>query len=124
MQRRRGLAMASRLSTHPASGFDEHYRIVKQIGVGGMGTVYEAIDTWRNTTVALKFATGDRFQKRRARQLEQEATAMLLAANRRVCAVYRLDEYLSRPCIVMHRLVGQTLHARLAAGWTEALELR
>ena len=34
------------------------FRLVRQIGVGGMGTVYEAWDTVRDTRVALKTLTG------------------------------------------------------------------
>src|SRR3954452_18680763 len=34
----------------------ERFRIIRQIGAGGMGVVYEAFDTKRNQTIAVKAA--------------------------------------------------------------------
>src|SRR5216683_7121021 len=34
--------------------FNERYRIMSQIGVGGFGAVYEAFDTWEPRRVAIK----------------------------------------------------------------------
>jgi serine/threonine protein kinase len=98
----------------PALSSDGRYRITRLLGTGGLGVVYEATDIRRGRPVALKFLKQDQPNRRRAlKKLEHEATAMLLAAHPRVCAVYGLDEYLDRPCLVMERLAGRTLDAHL-----------
>lgn len=47
---------ALRLATHLQSLqlFQNRYRIVRQVGVGGFGAVYEAMDTWQTRKVAIK----------------------------------------------------------------------
>src|SRR4030095_8697837 len=55
----------------PGTVLQGRYRIVRQMGQGGMGTVYEAIDERLDTTVALKetFFVDERLRK----QFEREA---------------------------------------------------
>jgi serine/threonine-protein kinase len=98
------------------SGSKERYRIVGTLGTGGMAVVLDAIDTVFGGHVALKFTrTPDAGAFARA-LLEQEAEAMTRANDRRICGVYGVAECEGWPCLVMERLVGQTLQAKLAAG--------
>lgn len=90
------------------------YKIVGRLGVGGMGTVFEATDSRLRRPVALKFAR--RNDRSAARQLAWEAAVMSLPQHTRVCSVYDLSKYRGRICLVLERLVGDTLAARLADG--------
>jgi serine/threonine protein kinase len=82
-----------------------------------MGVVYEAIDARLSRRVALKVLRQGRTDPASARNaLEREAAAMTLAAGPGVCRVYGVGECCGQPCLVMERLVGCTLQARLAAG--------
>jgi serine/threonine protein kinase len=91
-----------------------HYRIVEQIGAGGMGVVCKAIDTKLDRTVALKFvqATGASDQER----LEREARAASALNHPDICTVHDFHQERSYRFIVMEHLEGETLRDRLARG--------
>jgi serine/threonine protein kinase len=85
----------------------DRYRITRELGAGGMGAVYEAIDQRLETTVALKetLSTDDRLR----RQFEQEAR--LLAQLHHPC-LPRVSDYFSesgRAFLVMQFIAGPDL---------------
>src|SRR5712692_8391427 len=85
----------------------DRYRIVRQLGKGGMGAVYEAIDERLDTTVALKetFSIDDRLR----RQFEQEAR---LLARLHHPALPRVSDYFTegdRAFLVMQFISGADL---------------
>jgi len=101
----------------------QRFWIVQRLGSGGMGAVYEAIDTRSARRVAIKVLRQGRTDPTAARRaLEREAGAMKIAAGAGVCRVDGVTQCYGQPCLVMERLVGCTLQARLAAGrmdiWT------
>ena len=94
----------------------QRYWIVQRLGSGGLGVVYEAIDARPSGRVALKVLRQGRSDPASARNaLEREAAAMTRAAGPGVCRAYGVSECCGQPCLVMERLVGCTLQARLAA---------
>jgi serine/threonine protein kinase len=95
----------------------ERYRITGQLGLGGMGVVLEALDTWRQRRVALKFPRRPPDGRSNGRkQLTREAHAQALPNDIRICSVYDVTTCDGLPCLVMERLVGGTLEARIEAG--------
>jgi serine/threonine protein kinase len=70
-----------------------HYRIVRPLGSGGMGVVFEAEDLRLGRHVALKFLH-DRFAREPARASVWNASARCILANRpNICPIYGVEEH-------------------------------
>jgi serine/threonine-protein kinase len=93
------------------------YRIVSQLGAGGMGVVYKALDLRLQRHVALKALpaalTGD--VERRHRFL-QEARAASALNDSHIITVHDLFEHGGQEFLVMELVEGRTLHEHRHAG--------
>lgn len=93
-----------------------HYRVLRDLGAGGMGAVYEAEDLKLGRRVALKFVRSELLRDRRARErFEWEARAASAINHPHICTVHDIGEYEGQPFIVME-LVEGTLLSRLSVG--------
>ena len=90
------------------------YRIVHELGSGGMGVVYEAEDLRLHRRVALKFLSPELSRDPRvAAQLEREARAASALNHQNICTIHDIDESDGDRFIVMELLQGRTLGALL-----------
>ena len=100
------------------------FQSLTRIGAGGMGVVYAATDTWTHHTVALKVARPEHGRRRESNmQLRHEAAALALVDDPHVCSIADLTSHRGRTCLVLERLVGESLQARLTRGRMSTLEV-
>ncbi|MEN8007890.1 MAG: protein kinase [Candidatus Krumholzibacteriota bacterium] len=95
-----------------------HFKITRELGAGGMGVVYQAIDTNLDRTVALKFLPPESTRDPHAKaRFIHEAKAASALDHPNVCVIHEIDEtddgqlFLAMACYE-----GETLKERIARG--------
>lgn len=95
------------------------YRVLEQVGHGGMGQVYKAQDLRLDRTVALKFLPPwKRGDSNERRQLTQEAKCASALNHPNIVTVYEIAEHDGVNFIVMEYVAGDTLERLIPhVGW-------
>ncbi len=97
--------------------FAGRYRIVRTLGRGGMGVVYQADDVRLKRFVALKFLSAAVSAHTQARsRFLREAQSAAAIDDPHVCTVYEAGEEQGRAYIAMAFIDGPTLRDRIAQG--------
>jgi serine/threonine protein kinase len=92
-----------------------HYRIVEQIGVGGMGVVYRAYDELLQRDVAIKvLAAGTLADDAARKRFRKEALTLSRLNHPNIATVFDFDTQNGTDFLVIEYISGVTLNAKLA----------
>ena len=112
-------------------GFIAHYRILKRIGRGGMGIVYQAVDERDGRLIALKVirdaetggAEGERHAHEARVRFDREAEILKSLLHVNVVAFDEIGEEDGTPWLAMEYLDGVAVTSLAGRPWTETVPL-
>lgn len=94
-----------------------HYRLLSQVGAGGMGIVYEAEDTRLGRRVAVKFLADEACCDPEAvARFMREARAISSLNHPHICTLHDIGQHDGRHYMVMELLEGESLKAHIDRG--------
>ncbi len=94
-----------------------HYEITAELGHGGLGAVYRAVDTRLDREVAIKILPEVYAQDvDRLARFSRDAKVLASLDNANIGAIYGVEVFDGRHCLVLELIEGETLAEKLAPG--------
>ena len=95
----------------------DRYKIVRELGRGGMAVVYRAVDTMLDRNVAVKMILSENTSKEKSEKLlkrfNREAKTLASLSHPNIVKVLDYGEYESTPYLVMEFISGGALKAKM-----------
>jgi serine/threonine protein kinase len=116
-------AVATPLPSSPGAAFWLQYELVKEIGLGGMGVVYEAIDRSLERRVAVKKMRDEiRADPHERRRFVNEAKLVASLRHANIVDIYAIVEEGQEVYLVFEFVTGRTLNDLIKADGPMSLE--
>jgi eukaryotic-like serine/threonine-protein kinase len=94
-----------------------HYEITHHLGSGGMGDVYQAVDSKLGRSVAIKFLPeAFSHDNERVARFEREARVLASLNHANIAGIHGVEQIDGRHFLVMELVPGETLADRLQRG--------
>ncbi len=98
----------------PGSTFASRYQIIEELGQGGMGTVYKALDTTIKEKVAIKLIKAEiAANKQTIERFQNELKFARKVSHKNVCRMYHLSQENDSHYIVMEYIPGENLKSMI-----------
>jgi len=95
----------------------ERYKIIRELGRGGMAVVYQAVDTMLNRNVAMKMILSDNSNREKSEKMlkrfNREAKTLASLSHPNIVKVLDYGEYEGMPYLVMEFVSGGALKSRM-----------
>jgi urea transport system substrate-binding protein len=99
------------------------FRILRVLGQGGMGIVFEGEDSALHRRVAVKVLRPEIQSDSLEQRFQQEARLAASLNHDHIVTIYQIGQHADRPFLVMEYLIGESLAQRLERdGWLPTLE--
>ncbi len=113
------MTTSSTTSPYPQIG---HYRVVRLLGRGGMGSVFLARDMRLGRSVALKLLAHELSSATDRRQFDVEARTTASLSHPNIVTLFDIGEHEGRPWVALEYIDGCTLAQRMSEDWPTSAE--